>query len=814
MDASRNFLVFFVLLLAFLTSAKTQEICSARETVNVKENNAVGDLVETITVANGVMPTLENSADVPFILDGNRLLANGVLDYETSTSHVVQVKCRADSGLQFTLIIVVLVQNVNDNPPVFDMNTYQINVEELLRVGTPLDNSFPATDVDEDTTLYYTMTSASNYFRLASPQNPQLVVLNILDYDKVQSAQMVLYAQDTPLTGSGGEVSFTATATIQVTVQDVDNRPPWFQPNIKHEVDGAVICQNAGYRGRVDLNEMQVEPLKLEPGPLYAVDGDVGINEAIIYSFLSGNEDGLFAINPNTGNVSMLRAADVLGTISLTVLAAQTPSSSQYTTTSLTINIQVKSLHKPQFQKPQYQGVVSSVGAMATDPTNKDEPLRIVALDEDYASVEGVNPHIAYRIIGSEDFTIINGYLFMTKDLPEATLSLQVEAVDTSNDDNVMAELSVEVKSGVFVNYGESREQVEEDREKWRDALERRGLTISLTTTPLPLSTTDSMTSPPITDGGTTHLAESTTNTDTSTEDRTTEGPESTTNPGTPTGGTTTEPMKSTINPGTPTDGSVSPAVTPTSESSATAATESPVTPLITEGSTSHADLHTEKVPVLSGGFGPGDMAALGATLGVLLFVCVVIIGVLVCRLQKGKADQRKIHEASVFRSSLGQGFGGDKQGVQYTNEAFQHDDDDDGDGGSVGSGGLHVTPADNSALKSSVRALETLLDDDDVSQGSSDKEKEVKPILTKERRLEEGYKAVWFKEDIDPDAKEEVVIIPDSREDDSEDEDDDVGPAKASKVGFAEADLDSGLGVKIEDPAGDSEGDDVDIEL
>lgn len=71
--------------------------------------------------------------------------------------------------------------------------------------------------------------------------------------------------------------------------------------------------------------------------------------------------------------------------------AAQTPSSSQFATTSLTVSIQVKSLHKPRFQKPEYQCAVSSVGAMATDPTNKDKPLQIVALDDDYASV-GVKP--------------------------------------------------------------------------------------------------------------------------------------------------------------------------------------------------------------------------------------------------------------------------------------------------------------------------------------------------------------------------------------------------------------------------------------
>ncbi|XP_077452056.1 cadherin-related family member 5-like isoform X5 [Stigmatopora argus] len=650
------------LFLAILATAKTEELCSARETVEVVENNVVGDLVETLTLAEGVTASLVEPTG-PFILDGNRLLATEVLDFETSQTHVVRVLCGKDDPNISPLnrVIVVIVLNVNDNAPVFDKTTYQIGVNELLPEGALL-NQFPATDRDPDTTLYYTLTPAMNYFRLQSYENPRLVINNIMDYDKVQNVQLVLRAQDTPLSGSDGEVSFTGTATIEVTVLDVDNRPPWFQPCKKYEVAGAVICQNTGYSSLVKLNEMQAEPLMLTPGPLHAIDGDVGINEAIKYSFLGGNEDGLFQINENTGNISVLRPVDVLGNIGLTILAAQTPTSSQFATTSFTVSVVVQSNHKPKFERPSYQSVVSSVGAMATDPNNDDEPLQIVALDEDYASMEGKNPHIVYRIIGSNDFSIIQGYLFMTKDLPDDTLSLQVEAVDTSNKEKATAELSVKVKM--------------------------------------------------------------------------------------------------------------------------------------------------EKVPIPPGSFGLGDMAALGATLGVLLFMCVVVIGVLACRLQRGKADWKKIHEASNFRSSLGQDLGGEKQGVQYTNEAFQHDEDDD----SVGPGSPYVTkveegPSENLVFKSSVTALGSLLEGDDISQASSDKDKEVKPILTKERRLEEGYKAVWFKEDIDPNAKEEVLIIPDRREDDSEGEDED-GPAKPSKVVFSESDMDSGLGVKLEDAAEDSDGD------
>lgn len=47
------------------------------------------------------------------------------------------------------------------------------------------------------------------------------------------------------------------------------------------------------------------------------------------------------------------------------------------------------------------------------------------------------------------------------------------------------------------------------------------------------------------------------------------------------------------------------------------------------------------------------DMVALGASLGVLLFLSLVVIGLLVCYMQRGKADWKKIQEVTMFRSSV-----------------------------------------------------------------------------------------------------------------------------------------------------------------
>lgn len=215
-------------------------------------------------------------------------------------------------------------------------------------------------------------------------------------------------------------------------------------------------------------------------------------------------------------------------------------------------------------------------------------------------------------------------------------------------------------------------------------------------------------------------------------------------------------------------------------------------------------------------------MAALGVTLGVLLFLALVAIGFLIIHIRRDRGDWKKIIETNKFRSSvsfaagglwgvlprvldvqdyqksklanciradlfsshfppqLNNGFGGGKKGIQYTNDAFTNDEDGSSTrSGSPGAGtGLELEQPRKTAqdLEKYLSPKEPSfpVQEDAASQSGSDgddKEKEVRPILTKGRRQDEGYKSVWFKEDINPEAKEEVVIIPDSRENDSDEE-------------------------------------------
>lgn len=56
--------------------------------------------------------------------------------------------------------------------------------------------------------------------------------------------------QDTPLS-STDTPSHTATTTVIITIVDVNNRPPWFQPCTETTIRMAKVCLNSGYTGRV-----------------------------------------------------------------------------------------------------------------------------------------------------------------------------------------------------------------------------------------------------------------------------------------------------------------------------------------------------------------------------------------------------------------------------------------------------------------------------------------------------------------------------------------------------------------------------------
>ncbi|XP_066557086.1 cadherin-related family member 5 isoform X2 [Amia ocellicauda] len=737
-------LALFLLLVYFHRECHGQ-ICSLNGSmpIDVPEDSKPGRLITEIIVSSGVTLSLTDNKHQAFELQGTSLFLIKELDYEALTFKVfdISIQCAKSDGTdELTLKFYIQVINVNDNTPQFGLNSSTLYMKELTPVGESI-GIISATDADAET-LYYDLdetTNGSEYFHLSSMYSPNILVKKVVYYNLIQTLDLVLYVRDTQTPGVSP--SHIASTTITVIVQDVDNRPPWFQPCQQITAGSDQVCLNSGYTGNVKLTVKEEGVLQLKPGPLYAIDGDTEIKETIVYEIVGGNEAGIFAIDAQTGNITMSKATDISGPIILNIMASQSMNRYQSAFTSVTFNVVSSSLNPPKFEHTLYQGFISSDserGSMVLEDGFNNKPLKVIAKDVDFN--DGINPDVTYAVQGSSDFTVTReGFILISQDLTPGQVALTVTAEDTMNGEQGSTKVSVEVLKG--------------------------------TTTAMP-----------------------TTNATDFTESATTIPSEITTN----------------FSSGT--------SQVPTSEPNQTTLSPSPT--------------HTDVIQHPAGMYSAEEMAAVSASLAVLLVLCMVVIGLLVFRIYKGKLDWKKLSEASIFRSSFIRGSNAKEDGMQFVNGGYKHEEDDASslqskvpDEVDIKSNLEHVVKVSDVPLQSQAVLLSAALASEALADTSSladsdkaDSEKEVKPILTKERRNEDGYKSVWFKEDIDPNAKEEVVIIPDSREgeadedEESLDEDDEAEEEENTdpepyisevKVSFEdpETGIDKDPSVRFQDP-------------
>ncbi|XP_029977836.1 cadherin-related family member 5-like [Sphaeramia orbicularis] len=444
--------------LGLATICRTQRLCVVPPgPVSIAENNTADVTVVEISTNIDLDPpptlTLTVNPEDLFYLNGNVLMVKRGLDYESLSSSVLTVwlQCRADSR-SVNESVEVLVENINDNPPNFAQNHYILDVNELTPVNASV-GLIQATDVDSDPLFYRLEPATDKYFRLENINSPKIVVKSIIDYDSVQKISLVLHVQDTFNGSASNKPFFTSVATITVNVKDVDNRPPWFQPCIRTNLGISKLCVSGGYRGKVNLTEREDGPLVLEPGPVFAKDGDKNRSEQISYKILRGNEGNIFQIDEESGNISMAKAADILGPITLTVIASQVTNRDQFAVTQVTIEVMKKSRNPPRFEKERYEGFIYSNSApesMILRDRSTNRPFRVRARDEDFAT--GVNPDVKYEVQYSSYVNVTSdGFVVLKRVVKTESFALQLRAVDSTTGEFGTAALSVQVIPAVAI---------------------------------------------------------------------------------------------------------------------------------------------------------------------------------------------------------------------------------------------------------------------------------------------------------------------------------------------------------------------------
>ncbi|KAM6943484.1 cadherin-related family member 5 [Xenentodon cancila] len=438
-----------VVAVCFSTDCWAQRLCTVPPgPVTVPENNTADvQVVKIISISEVTLKVTVNPEDL-FYIKGNVLMVKKALDYETLSSPtlVVWVSCSRPGSRSVNESVEVLVENVNDNPPNFAQDHYVLDVNELTPVNTSI-GLIKATDIDSEPLYYRLESKTDKYFKLENLNSPKMLVKSILDYDVIQNISLVLHVRDTFNGSASDEPFFTSVATITVHVKDVDNRPPWFQPCTKMNLGMAKLCVNTGYRGRVNLTEKEASPLVLEPGPVFAKDGDRNRSELISYRILRGNEGSIFQIDEETGNITMTKPADIVGPITLTVMASQVTNRDQFALTQVTIEVMKKSRNPPRFEKERYEGFIygnSVPESMILRDRSTNRPFRVRARDEDFAS--GVNPDVKYEVQYSSYVNVTaDGFVILKRVVKTESFALQLRAVDGTTGEFGTAALSVRV---------------------------------------------------------------------------------------------------------------------------------------------------------------------------------------------------------------------------------------------------------------------------------------------------------------------------------------------------------------------------------
>nr|XP_037853265.1 cadherin-related family member 5 [Chlorocebus sabaeus] len=736
----------------------------------VEENTNVTEPLVDIHVPEGQEVTLGPlSTPFAFRIQGNQLFLNVSPDYEENSLLEAQLLCQSGGTLVTQLRVFVSVLDVNDNAPEFPFTTKEIRVEEDTKVNSTVipETELQAEDKDKDDILFYTLQEvtegASDYFSLVGVNHPALRLDRPLNFYERPNMAFWLLARDTP--EENVEPSHTATATLVLHVVPADLRPPWFLPCTFSD---GYVCIQAQYHGAVPTGHTLPSPLVLRPGPIYAEDGDRGINQAIIYSIFSGNVNGTFVIHPDSGNLTMARSVPSAMTF-LLLVKGQQADLARYSVTQVTVEAVAAAGSPPRFPQSLYRGTVAlgaGAGVVVKDAAAPSQPLRIQARDPEFSDL---NSAITYRITNHSHFRMEGEVVLTTTTLTQAgAFYAEVEAKNTVTSGTATTVIEIQVSEQEPPSTGEP------------PSPETGGTTGPWT------STTSEAPRPPVPSQG-----PSTTSSGGGTGPHppsgTTLRPPTSSTPGrppgvgtstshqpaTPGGGTAQTPKPGTSLPMPPGVGT-STSHQPATPGGGTAQTPEPGTSLPMPPSR-----NTPSSAMPGGGpsedkrFSVVDMAALGGVLGALLLLALLGLTVLVHK-----------HYGSRLKCCSGKAPGPQPSGCD--NQAFLPDDE--ANWAPAPSPTSDPKPAEAPPMPAEPAppgpAPPGSAPEAPAAARARGSPAAVRSILTKERRPEGGYKAVWFGEDIGAEADVVVLNTPTldgdgASDSDSGDEGEGAGPGR-----------------------------------
>ncbi|XP_077297943.1 cadherin 87A [Arctopsyche grandis] len=196
---------------------------------------------------------------------------NGLDMTHVKEDHVTLIVQASDGIFNTTCRIEIVIKDVNNNAPIFEMNHYNASVSEDAPIGTDLIRVV-ASDMDSgmNSEIKYSIQKGAFEDFAIEKDTGRVTIASKLDYDRRNTYQMQIIAVDQ------GTPSLTGTTMLTVVVLNANDKSPYFSPQTQRaevSVDaeiGTVIHKLTAS----DPDVLSFEDLKYDLGflPITAVD--------------------------------------------------------------------------------------------------------------------------------------------------------------------------------------------------------------------------------------------------------------------------------------------------------------------------------------------------------------------------------------------------------------------------------------------------------------------------------------------------------------------------------------------------------------
>nr|XP_057919529.1 protocadherin beta-16-like [Doryrhamphus excisus] len=235
---------------------------------------------------------------VPSIKNYYSLVTTGQLDRELVSDYNITISATDEGSppLSSSKMIHLSVADINDNPPVFEEQSYSAYVSENNKAGSTL-CSVSAQDPDwrQNGTVIYSLLAAevngapvSSYVSV-NGDTGVIHAVRSLDYEHLRSFRVHVMARD------NGSPPLSSNVSVSVFISDVnDNSPQILYPSPEGNSFMTELVPKAAHGGSV-------------VSKVIAVDADSGQNAWLSYHIVKSTDPGLFTIGLHSGEIRTQR---------------------------------------------------------------------------------------------------------------------------------------------------------------------------------------------------------------------------------------------------------------------------------------------------------------------------------------------------------------------------------------------------------------------------------------------------------------------------------------------------------------------------